>query len=159
MIDLSKAFDCLPHDLLIAKMEAYGFYIKSLKLILSYLSDRQHRVRIGSSVSEWLKVALGVPQGSVLGPILFNIFINDLLFSTTCTNICNFADDNTIYACDTTIEKVILRLKCDITNISKWFEFNSMVANPDKFHVIFPGTSDSNIALIINGEVIGSSIL
>ena len=70
LIDLSKAFDCLPHDLLIAKMEAYGFDIKSLKLTLSYLSNRQHRVRIGSSVSEWLKVLLGLPQGSVLGPTL-----------------------------------------------------------------------------------------
>ena len=100
LMDLSKAFDCLPHDLLIAKLAAYGFGQKSLKLFMSYLSDRKHRVRIGSSVSEFLTILLGVPQGSVLGPILFNIFVNDLLFAVNEASICNFADDNTLYVCD-----------------------------------------------------------
>ena len=145
------------HDLLIAKMEAYGFGITTLKFMFSYLSKRKHRVRIGSFVSDWLEVLLGVPQGSMLGPILFNIFINDLLYSTTSSSICNFADDNTMYVCDTTIENVISRLKCDITNVSRWFECNHMVTNPEKFHIIFPGTENSNIALNINCEIIGSS--
>ena len=74
LMDLSKAFDCLPHDLLIAKIEAYGFGIITLKFMFSYLSKRKHRVRIGSFVSDRLEVLLVVPQGSVLGQILFNIF-------------------------------------------------------------------------------------
>ena len=94
LMGLSKAYDSLPHDLLIAKLDAYGLSHTSLKLILDYLSDRKHRVKIGSTTSSWLDLLLAVPQGSILGPSLFNIFIND---TGRETNICNFADDNTIY--------------------------------------------------------------
>ena len=78
-MDLSKAFDSLPHSLLIAKLAAYDFSKNALKLMYSYLYNRKQRTRVGSAFSDWLEIILGVPQGSILEPLLFNIFINDLL--------------------------------------------------------------------------------
>ena len=85
-MDLSKAFDCLPHDLLLAKLEAYGFDIHTLRLFQSYLSKRKQFVNIHGFMSDILEILSGVPQGSILGPILFNIFINDLLYHIRYTN-------------------------------------------------------------------------
>ena len=81
-------------------------------------------------------------QISVLGPILFNIFVNDLLFAVNEASICNFADDNTLYVCDQDITNVLRRLKKDLDVVVNWFSSNGMVANPDKFKVIFPGSQN-----------------
>ena len=75
LTDLSNAFDCIDHELLISKLHAYGFNIKSLEFIHSYLYDRIQRVEINSSFSHWIKVESGIPQGSIKGPLLFNIYM------------------------------------------------------------------------------------
>ena len=104
----SKAFDCLNHELLIAKFSAYGFSTSALRLIHSYLSERRQRVKINGSFSTWRETMIGVPQGSVLGPLLFNIYLNDLFMFVKDAQICNYADDTTIYACDSNIEGVMI---------------------------------------------------
>ena len=139
LMDLSKAYDCLPHDLLIAKLAAYGFGNDSLHLICSYLTGRKQRVKIGSTFSNWLDITSGVPQGSILGPLLFNIFINDLVFFIEESKICNFADDNTIFASGQNIEQVAVSLEIDLAHTLEWFDSNRMVANPGKFQVMFLG--------------------
>ena len=99
LMDLSKAYDYVNHDLIITKLEAHGVAENSLRLIQNYLFQRQQRVKVGSSLIEWLEIILGVPQGSIQGLILFNVFINDLLLFIKETNICSFADNTTLYAC------------------------------------------------------------
>ena len=102
-MDLSKAYDCLSHDLLIAKLEAYGLDVGSLNFLLDYLSLRRHRTKVGSPYRKWSEICRGMPQGSILGPLLFNILINDIFFFVEKSEISNFTDDKTIYCIDNTI--------------------------------------------------------
>ena len=157
LIDLSKAYDCIRHDLLLAKLEAYGFSNKSILLLLSYLKGRKQRVKLFSTFSTWLEVNFGIPQGSILGPLLFNIFINDIFLFLQETEICNFADDNTLFACDISIENVLYRLNNDLGIINHWFKNNSLVANPSKFQLMFLGVKNvDNISINILDNVISS---
>ena len=119
LMDLSKAFDYLNHDLLIAKLEAYGFSRGALQLIHSNLNGRKQRVKVNGSFSTWIETSVGVPQGSVQGPLLFNIYLNDLFMFVTDRKICNYADDTTIYVCDGNHENVINKLESETLLISE----------------------------------------
>ena len=148
---------CLPHDLLIAMLAAYGFGPGSLNLLHSYLSYRKQRVKIGSTFSDWHYISSGVPQVSIIGPLLFNLNINHLLLFIEKSGICNFADDNTLYASGEKIGDVATRLEVDIENVLKCFDSNRMVANPEKFQVMFTGLSKSaKVCIEINDLVLVS---
>ena len=94
LTDLSKAFDCMTHDLLIAKLHALKFDMNALNLIFDYLTGRKQRVKINSTFSSYLDIFQGVPQGSILGQLLFNLFFCDLLLFVQEANIMSYADDN-----------------------------------------------------------------
>ena len=109
--------DCIPHDLLIAKLKAYGFENNAIKLVYSYLTNRKQRVKVGSSYSTFQNISKGAPQGSVLSPLLCSIFINDMFYIDLECEICNFADDTTIYACERPIDTVTVKLEDDLQKI------------------------------------------
>ena len=139
LIDLSKAFDTLNHYLLIAKLHASGFDIKTLKLLHNCLTKRWQRIKINLSFSIWLELLQDFPQGSVLGPILFNIYLNDLLYLTQMTQVCNFSDDTTFFVCDKDLNNLINRLEHDTAIAVEWFENSFMKLKQDKCHLLVSG--------------------
>ena len=136
LADLSKAFDCLSHESLIAKLNAYGSNMSALRFVHSYLKNHMQIPKINSEYSSWEEIVFGVPQGSILGPLLFNIFLCALFL------ISSYADDSTPYTTRNSIEEVIQKLD------------NQMKANPGKCH--FLCNSNSEFSLTIETQKIKS---
>ena len=158
-MDFPKAFDSIPHDLLIAKMHAYGFSKNSLVFFYSYLKTRKQNIRINNTHSIFQILLSGIPQGSILGPILFNIFINDLLFWISNSELLNFADDSTISAAENTIEEIIITLEKESQAAIYCFVSNEMIVNRDKFQAIVVKGNNKmkdSYSLNINQELINS---
>ena len=140
-MDLLKAFDCLPHGLLIAKCHAYGVTVPACELLADYLSQRKQRVKTGSARTSWADLHKGVPQGSLLGPLLFDIFINDLFLFVEKCSLYNYVDDNTISYSAPCLSDVLSNLQSDCNHAIEWFNSNSMEANPDKFQFMMSSSS------------------
>ena len=136
LMDHSKAFDCIPHDLLIAKLHAYGLSFDTVTFLNSYLKDWEKHVKINNIFSPFQNIFSGVPQGSILGPILFNIFLNDLFLCIKKSNLHNFADDNTITATCNTLTGLLKTLEQEYESTVGWFKQNEMIVNADKFQAI-----------------------
>ena len=157
-MDLSKAYHCSPHDLLIVKLWAYGLGRSSLRLLMDYLNSRKQQTKVGSSYSKWSEIIHGIPQSSILGPLLFNIFTKGLFFVTEKYDIFNFADDNTLYSCGANLKTVLENLKHDAGKHLYWFKINSMKASPVKFQFMIPSKkSDQPQNLSVNTFTINES--
>ena len=122
----------VPHDLIIAKLHAYGKDFESLRLV-SYLSNRHQRTKLDSVFSSCLQTIIGTPQGCILRPLFFNIFLNDSLLTDLKTVVCHFAYDNTHYCCGKTIKDVTVNLQSNLKVVQQWFGNSQSKANPGKF--------------------------
>ena len=142
LTDLSKVFDCISHELVLAKLHAYGFGLRALRLINSYLTKMKQRTRVNGDYSSWEEILFGVPQGSVLGPLLFNIFLCDLFLVMKETSFASFADDNTSYVTAENLYKVIRSLEEDSIKLFQWFSDNQTKASHDKCYLLVSGKND-----------------
>ena len=152
---MSKAFDSTNHELPILTLHAYGFSLKSLTFIQSYFSNRIQRVKINSSFSDFSSAESGVPQGSISGPLFFNIFIFDLFFDDIDLDLANYADDMTPYAYDLQKEKIIKLLEKNIDKLFDWFSDNILKGNLGKCYLLI--NTHGNVTLEIKKETITNS--
>jgi hypothetical protein len=136
-VDFKKAFDLVDHDLLLCKLGNYGFNMQAVSLIRNYFSNRSVSVKIGDTFSIPKKLELGVPQGLVLGPLLFLIFINDLPYAIFVLIVKMFADDTTIYAVGPNLETTLEIFSSKIGDFISWRYFNRMDINWSKTKVMF----------------------
>ena len=108
LMDLSNAFDSIPHPLFISKLHAYGMTCSALNLITSYLTERKQRVNLRGCTSNYAIITTGVPQGSVLGSMFFNLFLNDIFFAVNEAVMYSYADDNTLKANANEVKKILI---------------------------------------------------
>ena len=143
--DLSEAFDCLSNDLLIAKLHAYGLDLASLNIPQDYFANRKQRTKVNLFCSYWEKILSGVPQDSILGPLLFNIFMCDMFLILKTTSFTGYADDNNPSVIRGNINNTIKALEDIGGNLIKWFSDNQMKLNTSKYNVLLNSQGPNTI--------------
>ena len=155
LTDLHKAFDCILHGLLIAKLAGYDFYYHSLRIMESFLSNRQQRTKNNNAFSGYSEIIYGVSQGSILAPLLFKSYTCDIFFDIIEFDMASYADDNTPYNFDFNLDNVISNLETSTNSLLNWFRENHMKANTDKCHLLV--SSDESCTAKIEDFSIKSS--
>ena len=138
LLDLSKAFDSIDHALLLEKLKTLSVSDEAICWFKSYLTDRKQAVRIGSIISEKRKITHGVPKGSILGPMLFNVYIN----APEASSLKSFVDDSKLFLSFSIneVNSVVDKLNEDLQRVVAWCSFNSLLINPNKTKLIIFGT-------------------
>ena len=163
MLDLRKAFDVIDHEILCQKLHLYGCSERSMLLFRSYLSNRTQEVQIGNATSTKLEIRYGVPQGSILGPLMFILFINDLPLHILNCKTDMYADDSTIHRSGKCIKELGTIVQEDLDNVERWCETNNMYINCSKTKYMIIGTrqrienQNCQLSLMINSEMIEKS--
>ena len=138
-IDLSKAFDTLNHAILLKKLEHYGVRGIALKLLKNYLSNRFQYVFLNDTSSRLKLISCGVPQGSILGPLLFLIYINDIVNCSSIMKFILFADDTNLFLSDEDLSRLMISLNAELSKLSDWFKSNKLSLNVKKTNYIIFG--------------------
>ena len=159
LIDLSKAFDSLDHSILLAKLEHYGIRGTPQTLFKNYLKNRSQYVSYNNTSSHYSIIKTGVPQGSILGPLLFLLYINDIHHPSSLCSFFLFADDTTVLGSDKNPETLSLNMNNEITHLDKWFKANKLSLNREKTkYIVFTGNgkkeTGKNLINLINEKKI-----
>ena len=140
-VDLRKAFDSVSHNLLLAKFEAYGFGESALEMMKAYLYERCQRVKVNGVYFEWKTVRCGLPQGSLLGPLLLNIFINDINYFNSSVSLRLYANDTTGYYADHLPMVLEYMINNEMSTLANWFALNYLSVNATKTQAMSIGPS------------------
>ena len=135
-VDLQKAFDTVDHSILVRKLSHYGIKGTALKWFKSYLTNRTQFVQVNNVSSDTNPIKYGVPQGSVLGPILFIMFINDLHHAIPNSTVHHFADDTNLLLSNKSLKKLTQNINHDLTCLCEWLRSNKVALNVDKTEAI-----------------------
>ena len=155
-MDLSKAFDVIDHKILETKLEHYGFRGKFLEFLLSFIKDRKYFVHINGNNSETKSVNIGVPQGSTLGPLLFLLYINDMIHCSTVFFLSQFADDSTVTYSSLSLDQALLTAETQFKLVLDWLAANKLIINLNKTHLMLftNRTRPHSISITANGQTI-----
>ena len=147
LTDLSKAFDCINHPHLIAKIDSYGVSPLSTKIIFSYWSNRTQRTKVKDSFSKRSNILHGVSQRSILGPLPFNIDLLDLFYECEESDIASYADDTMPFFCESDTQSAIAELPITSNKLFHWFGYNHVKANPGKSHFLLSTKNPINVSI------------